>query len=358
MSRCAPALAALLLLGAAGAARAADQPLFIELPPETLPLAVGANGSVVVGSFFSGGGLYWMPTVSSQAIGGTQAKAVSRDGKTIVGSALDDGGFENAAVWQGGREWRLLGSIAPDAQPCDRLLSGTFGANDDGSVVVGLAWNGCRIARAFRWEESTGVVDLGSSVANRSSRANAVSGDGRVVVGWQEAPTGFRQGAKWVGAAQEIIQGPSGFVGEAFAANRDGSLIVGTNCDPLDAHGPATAWTWTLADGVRCFPVERPSGLPAPFYQALMLATSDDGRVVGGAFSFGLESESLIWLDGQVHFLKDYLRRNGVPDAFEGWVNTGFVNGVTRDGRTLVGYGAGRRAFQGYMVVLPELGSR
>ena len=100
--------------------------------------------------------------------------------------------------------------------------------------------------------------------------------------------------------------------------------------------------------------MERPPGIPIHFYQTIMLATSDDGRVIGGAFSFGLESQSLIWLDGQPYFLKDYLRANGVPDAFEGWVNTGFVTGVTSDGRVLVGYGAGTRAFQGFMVVLPE----
>jgi hypothetical protein len=86
-----------------------------------------------------------------------------------------------------------------------------------------------------------------------------------------------------------------------------------------------------------------------------MQDTSEDGRVIGGAFSFGLESQSLVWIDGQVFFLKDYLRANGVPDAFEGWVNTGFVNGVSADGRILVGSGAGPRTFQGYMVVLPEL---
>jgi hypothetical protein len=83
-------------------------------------------------------------------------------------------------------------------------------------------------------------------------------------------------------------------------------------------------------------------------------ATSDDGRVMVGAFSFGLDSEALLWLDGQPFFLRDYLRANGVPNAFDGWVNTGFLVGVTPDGRTLVGHGAGPRAFQGYMVVLPE----
>ena len=212
-------------------------------------------------------------------------------------------------------------------------------------------------AHAFRWEESTGMVDLGSTTPGRASRANNVSGDGQVVVGWQEEFTGFRMGAKWVNRTQELIRGPHGTVGAAFAANRDGSLIVGTNCDLFDPI--PSAWTWTATGGVKCFPVPPPSFLvPNVPRQALMEATSDDGRVIGGAYSFGLESEALVWFDGEVFFLKDYLRAHGVPDAFRGWVNTGFVIGITPDGRTLVGYGAGTTNFQGYMVVLPELGSK
>jgi hypothetical protein len=65
-----------------------------------------------------------------------------------------------------------------------------------------------------------------------------------VVVGWQEESTGFRMGAKWVNRTQELIR-PHGTVGEAFAANRDGSLIVGTNCDLFDPI--PSAWTWTAA---------------------------------------------------------------------------------------------------------------
>jgi hypothetical protein len=56
--------------------------------------------------------------------------------------------------------------------------------------------------------------------------------------------------------------------------------------------------------------------------------------------------------------LKDCLRDHGVPNAFEGWINTGFVNGMTRDGRVLVGYGAGPRDFTGFMVILPPLGEK
>jgi probable HAF family extracellular repeat protein len=349
------AAASLLILLSDVTMRSADV-FFMELPPSVLPRDVGANASVVAGNFSDGSGaLYWMPTSGVQAIGGRSTAAISRDGKTIIGGALDSRGFENAAIWMGGKQWRLLGSF-PGAANCDDLLSGSFGASDDGRVIVGLAWDGCRYAHAFRWEESTGIVDLGSS-NRRSTRANNVSGDGRVVVGWQEDLTGFRMGAKWIGKTEELFKGPSGMVGEAFAANRDASIIVGTTCDPFRPV-PSSAWVWTVTSGLRCFPVERPSMLPNLPYRTFMFATSDDGRVVGGSFSFGLDAESLIWLDGQPYFLKDYLRQNGYPDAFRGWVNTGFVRGVSPDGRTLVGYGAGRTDFQGFIVVLPKLNEK
>jgi uncharacterized membrane protein len=224
-------------------------------------------------------------------------------------------------------------------------------------VVVGLAWDGCKFARAFRWQVSTGVVNLGSATGE-SSRANDVSGDGHVVVGWDENRVGFRQGAKWTGRSEELIAGPTGMVGEAHGVNRDGSIVIGTNCTPDKPSEPPAAWMWAAGRGVQCFPVNLPRWLPPLPYQATMQVTSDDGHVVGGAYAFGLDSEALIWLDGEVHFLKDYLRDNGLPDAFRGWVNTGFITGVTADGRTLVGYGAGPTTFQGYMVVLPDRGAR
>ena len=346
------AAASLLVAFASIRAAAEDKLLFMELAPEALPSDVGGSAFALVGNFFEGGAFYWMPTSGTRSIGGRSTNAVSRDGKTIIGRALDTRGFENAAIWKDGAGWRLLGSFTPDAQPCDDLLSGSFGASDDGRVVVGLGWNGCRHAHAFRWEESTGMVDLGSTTAN-SSRANDVSGDGRIVVGWQEDATGFRQGAKWVNLQQQLIFGPRGVVGEAFAANRDGSFIVGAHCEPANPI-VRSAWTWSASAGVQCYPMTRPPTIPNYPYSTFMFSTSDDGRVIGGAFSFGLDSEALIWLDGQGYFLSQYLRDHGYPNAFRGWVNTGFITGVSPDGRTLVGYGAGPRAFQGYMVILPE----
>jgi probable HAF family extracellular repeat protein len=342
--------------------RAQDAVFFMALPPEVLPVDVGATAYSIVGLFYEGGALSWMPTSGTTSLGGQSAVSVSLDGRTIIGNVLNPQGFETAAIWQTGTTWRLLGGLTPTARPCDLLLSASFGASDDGRVIVGLGWDGCSIARAFRWDETTGMVNLGTSNA-RSTRANNVSGDGRVIVGWQESDVGFRQGAKWVDRQQQIIANAAGrVVGEARAANRDGSIITGQTCDAFNPspEDPTTSagWKWTRDGGMQCLVVQRPPLLPNRPYTTMVMDTSDDGRVMAGSYSFGLNAEGLIWIDDQPHFVRDYLRANGFPDAFRGWVNTGFVTGVSPDGRTLVGYGAGPTAFQGYLIMLPGRGAR
>jgi len=332
---------------------AGDQAVMFTLADSALPADVGANGSMVVGGFRVPGSFYWMPTTGVIFAGGQNAAAVSRDGKTIIGTAFDDRRVSQAGIWLRAAEWKLLGSVVPNAVPCDSSLSSAYDASADGKVIVGLAWNGCNFARAFRWEESTGMVDLGSTVEGRSSRANGVSGDGRVVVGWQEHATGPRQGARWVDGKQTIFTGANQFVGEAHAATTNGSMIVGQSCRFGDATDQS-AWSWTAAGGVVCLPPPR-FMLPLGRIGAAF-AVSDDGRVIGGAQTFGLESEAVIWIDRTPYYLKDYLRAHGVASAFERWVNTGFVTGMSRDGRILVGYGAGPRDFTGYVVILPPLG--
>lgn len=355
MKRVSVLIVALVAIAIGTPTAADDKAIFIQLPAGVLASKVSSSG-VVVGGLRPIGGIHWMPTRGDVFIGGTAATFISHDGRVIAGDALDANRIEQAAIWQRAAEWRLLGSIVPNAQPCDNLLSSVFGGSADGSVLVGLAWNGCRIARAFRWTEATGMVDLGSTVEGQSSRADAVSGDGRVVVGFQEHPTGFRQAARWIDGRQTIMTGPEGLIGEANATNTDGSIIVGSNCQP--ATEAQSAWVWTARDGVACLPppIRRPA-IEGSF-SGVALATSEDGRVIGGAHSFGLESESVIWIDRAPRYLKTYLREHGAPNAFEGWVNTGFVTGMTRDGRVLVGYGAGPRDFTGFMAILPPLGEK
>jgi probable HAF family extracellular repeat protein len=333
---------------------ASDRILFLTLPVGALATTVGANAFTVAGNYQRIGAFLWMPTSADTRVGGTSAAVISRDGHTLIGNALDARGFENAAVWTAANDWQLLGSIREGALPCDRLLSAAFGGTDDGKVVVGLAWDGCSKARAFRWEASTGVVDLGSA-NGLSTRANGISNDRKVVVGWRTHPTGFRQAAKWVNGREELIEGPYELLGEAHAVNSNSTIIVGGGCDPSAVVVSSPAWVWRSDTGVTCYPVVHPSWLPRSVpYRPIMFDLTDNGRIIVGAYTFGLDSEALLWIDGRVHFLKEYLEQRGLPDAFRRWVNTGFLLGVSPDGRTLVGYGAGPTGFQGYIVVLPE----
>ena len=357
MIRTGALILALLMLAPAWSGQASDKAVLIEIGRRSVsfPSSVSAGGAVVVGNL-NLGGFYWMPTTGAIFTGGLAATSVSRDGKVIVGQAVGAGSFQ-AAIWQRGTEWRLLGSF-PNAQPCDASLSLATGTSRDGNIVVGYARNGCNFSHAFRWEESTGMVDLGSSVAGRGSLAHGVSANGQVVVGYQEQATGFTEGTKWVGTRQERVPGADGFVGNANAANADGSIIVGRICRPA-ASRPTdadfqSAWVWTRDGGTECLAAPRLRASPGPLIIVEGNATSDDGSVIGGsqAVASSPDSDAIIWIDRKPAYLKDFLRVNGVPDAFDTWINTGAIRGVSPDGRVLVGSGAAEDGFRGYIVIL------
>ncbi len=346
---------ALALSMLAFGAGAQENAVLIELPPARLPRDISSN-AMVVGGLRSGGGFYWLPTTGVIYVGGQTAEAVSRGGETIAGIAYDARNVTQAAIWQRAAEWRLLGSVVPNAVPCDDLLSSTYDTSDDGKVIVGLAWNGCNFARAFRWEESTGMVDLGSTVAQRSSRANGVSGDGRVVVGWQEVQPVRGTARDGLTASRNFSRGRRSIIGEAHAANRDGSVIVGQACEFVVVPESLRQSASVDLDQPRRRDVPAAAAREGPPKLHRHCAGHQRRRARRRRRSVALVSKpkSVIWIDREPAYLKDYLRANGVPDAFQGWVNTGFVTGVSRDGRILVGYGAGPRDFQGFIVMLPN----
>jgi probable HAF family extracellular repeat protein len=357
MLRTGKLILALLLLAQPWSGAATDKTVLIEFDPkaDAQPLGVSAGGAVVVGGLTTGGGFYWMPTTGVIYAGGLFATNVSRDGKVIVGQAVD-ARLRQAAIWQRGTEWRALGSF-PNALPCDTFLSKANNTSRDGKVVVGYANNGCPVSHAFRWEEATGMVDLGSSVAGQDTQAIGVSADGQVAVGYQQQEGGFTEGAKWVGTKQERVPGQDGYVGTANATNVDGSIVVGRICRPTsDELGEPdfqSAWVWT-PDGTQCLPAPKLRASPGPLIIVEANATSDDGRVIGGgqAVASSPDSDAIIWINRRPAYLKDFLQVNGVPSAFATWVNTGAIRGVSPDGRVLVGTGAALGGFQGYIVVL------
>lgn len=152
----------------------------------THPSDVSADGSVVVGSAsIDGVGTYrafrWTQRTGLVNLGtgggfASQATAVSDDGNVVVGFvSLHAGGYA-AFRWTAANGMQLI--------PSNLSSWAAFGVSGDGTIVVGETWDFSPLyRRAFRWDATTGVVDLGT-LGGESSAAVGVSDDGSVVVGW------------------------------------------------------------------------------------------------------------------------------------------------------------------------------
>jgi hypothetical protein len=157
---------------------------------------------------------------------------------------------------------------------------------------------------------------------------------------------------------QERIPGVDGYVGQAWATNLDGSIVVGRDCRPVLGNADQSAWVWTAQAGTKCLPAPRRISVPGPGVgppvSVQATATSDDGQVIGGGQDVGgsSDSDAIVWIGGRPAYLKELLQANGVPNAFATWVNTGKITGMTPDGHILVGYGAAAQGFRGYIVVI------
>lgn len=135
-----------------------------------------------------------------------------------------------AGIWSAATDWVDLPS--PYAEGCDQDNGGAFDLSDDGSVVVGLMWEGCEPA-AFRWTETTGVTPLerlgdgGGSLA--VNRATVVSGDGQVTAGFAENNGLDRNPAWWSadGSGALLETGETELTGEVLAIDQDGSVMAG-----------------------------------------------------------------------------------------------------------------------------------
>ncbi|MEM7048394.1 MAG: hypothetical protein AAF604_01995 [Acidobacteriota bacterium] len=327
-----------LFLCIAHLAAQAEAQTIIDLGPNAIVSGMSDDGQVVVGSFGLGGSAFrWTRANGLQLIGGSGPPYVSGDG-AVIGGTIMDGAIEKAAIWVNGTNWQLLGDV-PGGAPCDILSSSVWGINGDGSVIVGLAWHDCVSARAFRWDEVNGMVDLGAVGDN--SRANGVSEDGTTAVGWDANPdTGTWEGARWVSGTESPLSDEE-TVGEATAANSDGSIIVGGRGGALSNQ----AYRWTSTTGIELIGV-----LSNPAGSARATDLSEDGNLIVG-FSGGspIDRAGFAWTpkDGMVR-IDDYLTTQGV-EGLQSWsLDTPIA--VSPDKRFIAGWGIRNAAFHGFLV--------
>jgi hypothetical protein len=316
-----------------------------------------ANNGTVVG-YAAAGAPYWIWT---QTGGIVQIGGVS-PGNAVggEGSISDDGAFVGYTVFNtasGFHEFARyeiatgistpLGGIGA---PCSTEISSGWGMSGDGNSVVGLGWLTCNPAHAAQWTSGVGPFDLGSTVPGRSSRANGVDFDGNVVVGWQDATTGFRQGAIWVDGVQSILKlGQTATVlGEASDVSSDGTWVTGSG---VSANGNQ-AWRWSEATGgINIGPA------PTAGWRGASVATNADGsrillfyRPFPGPATFG---QGFIWTpeDGMVN-LNTWLVNKGV--SIPAGVVLALPLDISADGNTIVGIGRNGASTFAFAVILDE----
>jgi len=117
---------------------------------------VSADGSRIIGfDLFTGQGWLYTDGVPQSLGAVSSMAAISGHGSTVVGEIFE-GDLEYAGRWREGTGWENLGDLGLGG--CDFNRSAAFGTNHDGSIIVGLGWEGCK-GRAFLWTQAFTSAD-------------------------------------------------------------------------------------------------------------------------------------------------------------------------------------------------------
>ena len=244
--------------------------------------------------------------------------------------------------------WTVIGSFGYNA---DNARSAGYNISNDGSTIVGGAYT-LKVPgepgipyHATAWTAADGLIDLGSLYAstNRSTRANAVNGDGSVVVGWQDF-NGPWKSAVWRKDANGdylpnvyLLIDPNGDpndefnqLGEAQAVSVDGNWIAG-NGDYANNNDP---WRWSEATGYQSL------GTLSPGASGHVTGMSADGSMIIGFFVIDPWTPNIpfIWTEtgGMVEFNSFITETLGYTmDASPIWT----ANAISANGKFITGWG-------------------
>jgi hypothetical protein len=241
-----------------------------------------------------------------------------------------------AGVWTEANAWVDLESMHPAG--CDQAIAGAWDVSADGSVVVGMVWNGCS-PEAFRWSDAGGegvytpLEVLGSSFEGSSNapsnRATVVSDDGSTVAGFAQNGPIDRAAAVWHadGSGELLDPNEADWPGEVLSISADGKTMAGTR--------GYDGFVWTAEDGMQSL------GKPASA-EAVMIsypnAVAAGGALIFGAFGdpWMTLPEAFVWTEAEgMRKLVDIVVAGGL-EIPEGWVLTN-VLAASADGSVALG---------------------
>jgi hypothetical protein len=327
----------------------AAQAQFYRLGPSDTPSSV-TNAGVVAG-YDDANYFVWSlaggRTVIPGAIPGNGTGGIPRitaDGLKLGATNTNPatGMTEIASYDLTSRTWTTYGGLGASS---DNSVSGGFGMNASGTVQVGNAWVDAANAHAIVVRNGV-LSELGSSVAGRSSRADAVSNDGSLIGGYQDREDGWRAAAVWIDGVQQVLttQGgdPLGWVNDVSG---DGMWAVGGG----GYYAGGSAYMWNRNTGVKY--LDNP--FAADGWEMYATSVSFDGSVViGYAQDLFFQRLGWIWTEASgTMAMEDYAARF---DGYDGEHLLGPL-AISQDGRNIVGYGLSSSwmEYTGWMISVP-----
>lgn len=353
---------ALIALAVGAAASTASAQQFWNLGLSRLSTSISNDGVVVGDNLSSGQYFKWTAGSGMSDIGGQIAgdgvggqATISHDGAFVSGTVFNStsGTHEMGRYNVGTGMWTPLGGIGAVS---DAETSSGWGISGDGLTQVGLGWVTPGSAHAVQWRSGTGMVDMGTSTAGRSTRANNVNYDGSVVVGWQDNDNG-RQGAVWVNGTQELIVDNDGFaVSEAQSVSNDGTWVSGIAFGGF--FEPSSLWRYnTISNTYEELGNLTDGGGAGTTAGAAM--NGDGTLIAGGTWGFGpaFFGTAIIWEEGVgVSRFSDYLDARGV--TYDAGYSFAFVTDMSADGTWFTGWGlTANFELTSFVVYVPTPGS-
>jgi uncharacterized membrane protein len=300
------------------------------LPASTgcVPAAISSDGAVVVGHCFEAQQAFRWDRVSGMTRIGpstTKAWAIATDarGSVTVGTALHD---ECPDCQEFQRAFRSEAAALLDlGLPETKNNAVATGISADASVIVGYAYGGlANDYLGFSWTRQNGfkLTGAGSPLA--------VSGDGLVTVGIQTN----QRAVRWTpqGEALELDALPGQTLSIAYAADADGSVIVGGSWSAT----VTTAVRWTEQNGTTSV-----APLAGDSYAAFYATNGDGSIAVGVSHPIRpptlVGGHALIWDEARgSRTLESDLARAGVDIG--GWQLV-HAYAVSANGRVISGVG-------------------
>jgi uncharacterized membrane protein len=206
----------------------------------------------------------------------TQTFGLSGDGEIVVGRAVP---FSSDAVGQAFRWTESTGLVGLGYARPDHFYSEAAAISRDGTTIVGHGRGSAGRNEAFVWRTDIGMVPLPGLDATNDARAFGVNFDGSIIVG--NALVGHRVATMWVNGVPMSLGLATGFGrSQALAVNDDGTVVVGH----VDAPNQ-TAAVWTpdrgmerLSDYLAFHGVQVPAGINL----ITCTAVSADGMTIVG----------------------------------------------------------------------------